>query len=118
MLAAVVVAVPLLLTGCGSSVTGRTAAATDAASYTAIIDVRTPSEFADGHVENALNIDVTAPGFDQAITELSRSGTYLVYCRSGNRSAQAAERMRSAGLDVADGGGLDDMREAGYPFTA
>lgn len=116
MLAAVLFA-GAALTGCGSSTDAATAPA-DAARYTAIIDVRTPAEFADGHVEGAVNIDVSAPGFDQAVGALDTSGSYLVYCRSGNRSAQAAERMRTAGLEVSDGGGLDDMRDAGYPFTS
>lgn len=116
LLLAAFFAVPAL-TGCGSTAASTTGAAATT-DYTAIIDVRTPAEFADGHVEGAVNIDVNAGGFEAAIAELSDSGSYLVYCRSGNRSAQAADRMRSAGLDVTDGGGLDDMRDAGYPFTS
>ncbi len=105
----------LALTGCGSSDGAAPAAE---ATYTAIIDVRTPAEFASGHVEGAQNIDVGGPGFDQAVAELDAAGTYLVYCRSGNRSAQAASRMRDAGLSVQDGGGLQDMTSAGFPLTS
>ncbi len=105
------------LTGCQSTASAPAAPAASA-DYAAVIDVRTPAEFGDGHVEGAQNIDVNASGFDEAIAALPDSGTYLVYCRSGNRSAQAADRMRQAGLEVVDGGGLDDMRDAGYPFTS
>jgi rhodanese-related sulfurtransferase len=83
--------------------------------YAAIIDVRTPAELATGHVVGARNIDVESAGFGQAIAALPKAGHYLVYCRSGNRSAQAATTMRSAGLTVADGGCLADMEQLGYP---
>lgn len=111
-LAVVLVALVALLAGCGSS---QEPAAS--AQYSAIVDVRTPAEFAQGHVEDAVNIDVQSPAFTQEITSLPRDGTYLVYCRSGNRSAAAADAMRSAGLDVADGGGLEDMKNAGFAVT-
>ena len=81
----------------------------------AVIDVRTPEEYAEGHVEGATNIDVQATDFDDRVAELDRDTTYVVYCRSGNRSAAAAERMREAGLTVVDGGSLEDMAAAGYP---
>jgi phage shock protein E len=83
-----------------------------------VIDVRTPEEFAAGHVEGALLIDVSAPDFAARIAELDPEGRYLVYCRSGNRSAQAVAAMRDTGLDVEDGGGLGDMEADGWTFTA
>lgn len=114
----VVLALVVALAGCQSSDTAVAAPdAADTAAHTAVIDVRTPAEYADSHVENAVNIDVNGPGFDAAVADLDPDGTYLVYCRSGNRSAQAADRMRAAGLSVQDGGGLQDMADAGYPFT-
>lgn len=80
-----------------------------------IVDVRTPEEFAAGHVAGAVNVDVQADDFDARIAELPTDGAYVVYCRSGNRSAQAVERMRDLGFaDLTDGGGLDDMTAAGY----
>lgn len=85
--------------------------------YAAILDVRTAEEFAEGHVDGARNLPLAGPEFQRSIEELPKSGTYLVYCRSGNRSAQAAEKMRAVGLDVIDAGGLSDMREAGFPFV-
>ena len=47
--------------------------------------------------------------------ELDPDAAYVVYCRSGNRSAQAASVMAGAGLDVVDGGAMTDMVEAGWP---
>lgn len=80
----------------------------------AVIDVRTPDEYDEGHVAGAQMIDLQDPSFEERVTELPADGKYVVYCRSGNRSAQAAQRMRAAGLDVVDGGGLGDMTEAGW----
>lgn len=80
-----------------------------------VIDVRTPEEFASGHVEGAVNLNVQDPAFATEIAELDKSGRYLVYCRSGNRSAVATDKMRAIGLDVYDGGGLTDMADAGWP---
>ena len=67
-------------------------------SDTVIIDVRTPSEFAGGHLEGAINIDVQSPNFDAEIAALDPAGDYVVYCRSGNRSAAAIDRMEAAGF--------------------
>jgi rhodanese-related sulfurtransferase len=79
------------------------------------IDVRTPEEYDGGHVEDAQLIDVQSPGFDAAVGELDPGATYVVYCRSGNRSAAAADRMEAVGLTVLDGGALGDMTAAGWP---
>ncbi|MFC1920825.1 rhodanese-like domain-containing protein [Chloroflexota bacterium] len=54
-----------------------------------IIDVRTPEEYDEGHVEDADNIDFYAPDFSERLNSLDKSKTYLIYCRSGNRSGQA-----------------------------
>lgn len=63
-----------------------------------ILDVRTPQEFADGHIAGAVNIDVSSPDFAQQVAELDPEGTYAVYCRSGNRSRAAMAVMQDAGL--------------------
>ena len=119
-------ALALTLTACGGDGESGTvpevanttvAAAVESAKAegAAVIDVRTPEEYAEGHVEGATNIDVQATDFDDRVAELDRDTTYVVYCRSGNRSAAAAERMREAGLTVVDGGSLEDMAAAVYP---
>ena len=64
-----------------------------------IVDVRTPQEFADGHIEGAVNIPVELPDFMDRVSELDPSGTYAVYCRSGNRSQPAVAGMSSIGIN-------------------
>jgi len=81
-----------------------------------VIDVRTPEEFAAGHVVGALNYDVNGAAFSDQIAELDPEVPVLVYCRSGNRSAQAASQMEGIGIgDIADAGGLADLAAAGAP---
>ncbi len=63
-----------------------------------IIDVRTPEEFADGHIAGAVNIPVQAPDFAARVGRLDPEATYAVYCRSGNRSEPAVATMNNAGL--------------------
>lgn len=83
-----------------------------------VIDVRTPEEFEAGHVDDAQLIDIQGPDFAAQIADLDPDGEYVVYCRSGNRSAVATNEMRAIGLDVLDGGGLDDMSAAGWPTSS
>ncbi|CAB4569607.1 unannotated protein [freshwater metagenome] len=84
-----------------------------------ILDVRTPEEFASGHIEGALNIDFNSGDFANEITRLNPSETYAIYCRSGNRSGQAASIMHKAGFhDVSNlNGGVIDWTNAGLPLV-
>lgn len=78
-----------------------------------IIDVRTPEEFDDGHLVGALNIDAASPEFDARIAELDIDDTYVVYCRTGSRAADAIERMAEVGIaDTRNLGALADAAEA------
>lgn len=79
-----------------------------------LIDVRSRGEFRSGHVAGARNMDVGALDFAQSASRLNPKHTYLVYCQSGNRSAQAARTMRAAGLTVLDGGGMYSMQANGW----
>lgn len=97
---------------------GRPAAEAALAEQRTVIDVRTPEEFAAGHIDGAARIGLEDPDFAGQIAELDPADTYVVYCRTGNRSAQAAGEMRALGLDVYDGGGLDDMATAGWPVAS
>lgn len=125
LLGLVAAALALVLVGCGDDEDGSGGSSTPAAGQEAaeaaleadrtVIDVRTPEEYAVGHVEGAELIDVQSPDFSVRIAELDTDGEYVVYCRSGNRSAAAASSMNEAGLDVWDGGGLSDMESAGWP---
>lgn len=83
-----------------------------------IVDVRTPDEFADGHLENAINIDFKADSFRANLSQLDKSNTYLIYCRSGNRSAQALATMDELRFsDVYDMGGIRDWAAEGFPVV-
>lgn len=62
------------------------------------LDVRTAEEYAAGHIPGAINIDVEGGDFDAGIAELDPTLTYAVYCRSGRRSLDAANRMSEAGF--------------------
>jgi len=74
-----------------------------------ILDVRTPEEFAAGHLDGAILVDIKDPSFDTKLAALDPSVSYVVYCRSGNRSAQAVERMKAAGFsDLTDLGSLEN----------
>jgi len=64
-----------------------------------IVDVRTPQEFADGHIDGAVNIPVELPDFIDRVSELDPAGTYAVYCRSGNRSQVAVAGMTDIGIN-------------------
>ena len=63
-----------------------------------VIDVRTPEEYALGYIEGAILIDYKASDFQASISALNRNVTYLIYCRSGNRSGKASKVMDSLGF--------------------
>ena len=63
-----------------------------------IIDVRTPEEFKDGHIENAILIDFYSENFKDELAKLDREKTFSIYCRSGNRSGQAVDIMAELGF--------------------
>ncbi|GAA1855580.1 hypothetical protein GCM10009796_17120 [Microbacterium koreense] len=79
---------------------------------TVVVDVRTTAEYSEGHLEGAVNIDLQDPGFAAAVAELDDDVEYVVYCRSGNRSAQAASVMQAEALQVIDAGGFEDAAAA------
>lgn len=84
-----------------------------------LLDVRTPQEYAEGHIEGALNINVQSDDFQQmAGKELSKDSTILVYCRSGRRSMDAAGILTRLGYRVINlKGGIIEWKEDGLPVT-
>lgn len=64
-----------------------------------VLDVRTPEEFAAGTLPGAILIDINSPSFTDEVDALDRELPYLVYCRSGNRSASAVRIMEDLGFD-------------------
>ena len=114
----------LLLAGCSSStgaidlgVTEFSAKVAEAGVIT--LDVRTPGEFAEGHVEGARLIDFQSGNFENEIAALDKNATYAVYCRSGNRSGQAVKTMQDAGFTNVFNmnGGVIDWANAGFPLV-
>ena len=81
-----------------------------------ILDIRTPGEFAQGHIAGALSIDYYSPQFKSAIDGLDRGKTYLVYCRSGNRSQKALKIFDELGFTKIYHmkGGILDWQAKGY----
>ena len=88
------------MVACGSvSSTSDVAVKADAV----IIDVRTPAEFAEGHVDGAINLDLEGGVFEAEYSKLDTSKSYIVYCRSGRRSGVAASILRDNGfVDIVD----------------
>src|SRR5512146_456580 len=59
-----------------------------------LLDVRTPNEYREDHLRGAVSIDFLSESFRQELDRLDRGKTYLVYCRTGNRSGQAVSIMK------------------------
>lgn len=81
-----------------------------------IIDVRTPDEYAQGHLENATVIDYRSENFTIEISKLDRFKKYLIYCRTGGRSAGARDQMAALGFkDISNIlGGITDWINQGF----
>ena len=85
----------------------------DVAADTIIIDVRTPEEFAQGHLAGAVNHNVEDGSLEGALAGLDPAAEYIVYCRSGRRSAIATELMARAGFGaVTDLGSVEEAAAA------
>ena len=139
-LAALLAAGALAVAGCGGTSTATPAdtAATTGTSTAAVtllqptdaqalieggsvevLDVRTPDEYAEGHLAGATLIDFYEPDFATRIAGLDRTKTYVVYCRSGNRSGQAVALMAGQGFSAVNDvdGGILAWQAAGLPVT-
>ncbi len=84
-----------------------------------LVDVRTPVEFQQGHLADALLIDFKAADFDALCAEkLDKSRPVAVYCRSGKRSAAAAQRLAAVGFTVYNlRGGILEWIGSGKPLA-
>ena len=63
-----------------------------------LVDVRTPEEYEQGHIDNSQNIDFRSPTFDEDIAKLDKSKPIVLYCNTGKRSAKCAAKMRGLGF--------------------
>ena len=76
-----------------------------------ILDVRTPEEFADKHIPDAINIPNETIGTEEIPDLPDKGQLILVYCRSGNRSKQASEKLAALGYtNIVEFGGINDWR--------
>ena len=74
-----------------------------------ILDVRTPEEFADKHIPGAINIPNETIGAAEIPELPDKDQLILVYCRSGNRSKQASEKLVALGYtNIVEFGGIND----------
>lgn len=81
-----------------------------------LVDVRTPNEYAEGHLERAENIDVKSSDFADQTKDFS--GTVAVYCLRGKRGQTAAERLAAQGCTVYNlQGGINAWKQAGRPLV-
>ncbi|GAB4229525.1 MAG: hypothetical protein OHK0028_03680 [Deltaproteobacteria bacterium] len=82
-----------------------------------LLDVRTPKEYGDERIRGAVMIDYRSPRFRDEVAKLDRGKTYLVYCRTGNRSRGALQVMRESGFRnvLHLEGGITKWKEAGFP---
>lgn len=83
-----------------------------------ILDVRSPAEYANGHLHGSTNIDIRDPQFQARIDKLDKNQTYLVHCAVGMRSARACEAMDKLEFkNLYDlKGGLTAWEKAGLPL--
>ena len=81
-----------------------------------IIDVRTQSEYNEGHLHKTdYNIDMSSSDFEQKVEKLDKNKNYFLYCRSGARSGRAMQVMKRKGFEnVYNVGGLQSLVNSGF----
>ena len=109
----------LLLTGCAAPAEQKSSyrqigmdeaiAMMEEESNYIILDVRTPEEFADKHIPDAINIPNETIGTEEIPELPDKEQLILVYCRSGNRSKQASDKLVNLGYtNIVEFGGIND----------
>jgi phage shock protein E len=82
------------------------------------VDVRTPEEWAAGHVDGAIHIPHTELASRWQELEAHRDDDIVLYCRTGRRSGIAEQILTQAGFDrLQNGGGLSDLQRQGVPVV-
>lgn len=126
LILALLAAAALVLVACGGDTAAVQFTRVDAPSFQAeaqadptgvIIDLRTDEEIATGYIEGAVQLDFYEPTFEASLGDLDPEVHYLVYCNSGNRSAQAIRMMKDAGFTTVTelDGGIQAWTAAGLP---
>jgi len=101
------------------SATDAAATIDDAPTDLVILDVRTPEEFDEGHIDGATMLDFYRADFGAQLATLDPDVPYVLYCRSGNRSGQARTMMAELGFSTVDDidGGILAWQSAGLPVV-
>lgn len=83
-----------------------------------VLDVRTPEEFASGHIKGAQNVDIASPDFAKDLARLDPAKTYLVHCAAGGRSTRSLSILSKLGFKSVMhlDGGLNGWKKAGLPL--
>jgi thioredoxin 1 len=83
-----------------------------------VLDVRTPEEYNNKHLANAINININDANFQASVAkQLDKKKPVFLYCLAGGRSASAAQQLKSEGYEVYEmQGGLAKWQSAGLPF--
>jgi len=117
-----------LVAGCGGNADTavlETVAPTEAAEILSttpeavLLDIRTPEEYGSERIDGATNVDFYAADFGDQIASLDRSATYVVYCRSGNRTGSAMELFSDLGFESVYEveGGIVNWVNTGLPIS-
>lgn len=111
-------ALTLSIAACSPSSAEQAAPTLEVGDETILLDVRTPEEYAAGHLDGAKLLDFNGGQFAAELSSLDPDVEYLVYCRSGNRSAQAIALMQAGGFEkVTNLGSLEQGAQAtGLPI--
>ena len=85
-----------------------------------ILDVRTPAEYTRGHIENAVNLDYYEDDFEETLGTCDKNKTYLIYCRTANRTASVMRIMQRMEFTEVYNmlGGINAWTNAGYPTVS
>lgn len=82
-----------------------------------VLDVRSPEEYAEGHIAGARNVSINDAGFARTIEMLNRDDAYVVYCMGGGRAGRAVSLMEKLGFKYAKNlaGGITAWKSAHLP---
>jgi rhodanese-related sulfurtransferase len=77
-----------------------------------LLDVRSPAEYADSHIEKAVNINWNGDDFENQVRKLDKTKTVYVYCQAGGRSKKSADKLRELGFAniIELEGGISDWK--------
>lgn len=84
-----------------------------------ILDVRTPREFKSGHIEKAILLDYYSKTYTDELKRLDKTKTYLIYCRTGNRTGKTLNLIKDMGFSRVYNmdKGIKGWRSKGFPVT-